>query len=69
MTTDYGVLTRRTGDPEQNLAPNVAQALAWTLETWEATAARALAFHQRIQERFTWPKVTEAYLALYRDST
>jgi glycosyltransferase involved in cell wall biosynthesis len=69
MATDYGVLIRRTGDPEQNLAPNVAQALAWTLETWEATAARALAFHQRIQARFTWPKVTEAYLALYRDST
>jgi glycosyltransferase involved in cell wall biosynthesis len=64
--TDYGVLVRRTDDPEQNLAPNVAQTLAWTLENWETTATRALAFHQRVQERFTWQKVTEAYLALYR---
>jgi glycosyltransferase involved in cell wall biosynthesis len=24
-----------------------------------------LAFHQRVQQRFTWQKVTEAYLALY----
>ena len=64
--TDCGVLTRRTDDPEQNLAPNVAQALAWTLENWKTAATQALAFHRRVQERFTWPKVTEAYLALYR---
>jgi len=64
--TDYGVLVRRTDDPERNLAPNVAQALAWTLENWETAATRALAFHQCVRERFTWPKVTEAYLALYR---
>jgi glycosyltransferase involved in cell wall biosynthesis len=63
--TDYGVPVQRTNDPEQNLAPNVAQALAWTLENWETAATRALAFHQCVQERFTWQKVTEAYLALY----
>jgi len=67
--TDYGVLARRTDDPERNLALNVTQALAWALDNWEAMTARALASHRRIQERFTWPKVTEAYLALYRDST
>jgi len=64
--TDYGVLMQRSDDPEQNLAPNVAQALAWTLENWETAATQTLAFHRRVQERFTWPKVTEAYLALYR---
>ncbi len=64
--TDYAVLTRRTDDPEQNLARNVAQALVWTLGNWKTAATQALAFHQRVQERFTWPKVTEAYLALYR---
>jgi glycosyltransferase involved in cell wall biosynthesis len=42
------------------------EALAWTLENWETAARQALALHQRVQERFTWPKVTEAYLALYR---
>jgi glycosyltransferase involved in cell wall biosynthesis len=64
--TDYGVLARRTNDPERNLAPNIAQALAWALENWETTATQALAFHQRVQERFTWPKVTEEYLVLYQ---
>jgi glycosyltransferase involved in cell wall biosynthesis len=65
--TDYGVLARRTDDPEQNLAPNVAQALVWAMENWETTARQTLAFHRRVQERFTWQKVTEAYLALYQE--
>jgi len=64
--TDYGVLVRRTDDPERNLAPNVAQALAWALENWEAMTTRALAFHRRVQEQFTWPKVADEYTALYR---
>ncbi len=66
LTTGYGILVRRTDDPEQNLASNVAQGLAAALDSWEATAARALAFHSCIGERFTWPKVVEEYAALYR---
>jgi hypothetical protein len=47
----------------------VAQALAWTLENWETATTRALASHQRVQERSTWQKVTEEYLALYGENS
>jgi len=44
----------------------VARGLAAALSDWEATSTRALAFHRRVAERFTWPRIVEAYLAVYQ---
>jgi len=67
--TDHGILTKRTENPEQNLAQNLAEALAWTMGNWGKAVSRTLTFHRCIQKRFTWQNVTEAYLELYRSAS
>lgn len=62
-----GILASRTDDPSAALAQNLGRALAWALEHWDQSAARALAFRARIQTRYTWSQVAHEYLAVYRE--
>ncbi|TKJ30515.1 MAG: hypothetical protein CEE40_04770 [Chloroflexi bacterium B3_Chlor] len=64
--TRCGVCAKRTEDPEVNLAPNVAKAIGWTLDHWNASADQAIRFLTKIGDRFTWGKVAEDYLEVYR---
>jgi glycosyltransferase involved in cell wall biosynthesis len=60
-----GICAKRTEEPEVSLAFNLAKAINWTLEHWEESTERALAFVTRIRDRFTWRQVGQQYLELY----
>jgi glycosyltransferase involved in cell wall biosynthesis len=64
--TEYGVLVKRTDDPERNLDAHVAEGLVATLEDWPAAARRTLAFHHFIKDHFTWENVVRSYVELYQ---
>jgi len=64
--TGCGVCAKRTEDPEVNLAPNLAKAIGWTLDHWHASADQAIRFLTKIGDGFTWGKVAEDYLEVYR---
>jgi len=61
--TDYGLCARR--EPLEQLAHNLGQALAWALNHWKESVARALALRDRVEREFTWRRVAQRYLELY----
>ncbi len=71
-TTDWGIIAprgvmgKRTQDPGAHLAHNLGRALAYALEDWEGGLRRAMALRDHVEATYTWRKVTEAYLDLYR---
>jgi glycosyltransferase involved in cell wall biosynthesis len=60
-----GICAKRTEEPEVKLAFNLAKAINWTLEHWEESTERAVAFVTKIGNQFTWRQVGQQYLDIY----
>lgn len=63
--TDFGICAKKTSDPAGNLAYNLSQAIRWALDQWPESVRRALAFRERVEEKYTWRRVTQEYFDCY----
>jgi len=63
--TNYGVYAKKTGNVEENLPENLAQALKWVLEHWQECTEAAISFQKKIEREYMWDAVVRDYVNLY----
>jgi glycosyltransferase involved in cell wall biosynthesis len=66
IATERGVLARITAEPERNLAHNIGQAVAWTVDRWRDGPRRVIALNDKIRSTWTWEGIAKRYIELFQ---